>query len=121
MVKKKDQGATRRQLHARLAIASKTRLESILENRNISNISSLSKLKVSAEEWAGLEKDLTQILGYMEKLDEVEVNDVEPFYHPHGLTLRLRADRAAEVAGPQALEGSEGYENRLVHVPRIIE
>ena len=92
-----------------------------MSDKNINNISILSKMSVSPEAEASLQKDLQPILGYIEKLDELDVEGVEPFYHPHDLTLRLRADKAADVSGQQALQGSEGYENRLVRVPRIIE
>ena len=92
-----------------------------MKNKKASNISLLSKMSASPEAQVGLEKDLLQILDYIEKLDEVDVEGVVPFYHPHDLTLRLRPDQATDVAGPQALKGSEGYENRLVRVPRIIE
>ena len=92
-----------------------------MSDKKTNNISTLSKMSVSPEAEASLQKDLQQILGYIEKLDELDVEGVDPFYHPHDLTLRLRADKAADVSGPEALQGSEGYENRLVRVPRVIE
>jgi len=92
-----------------------------MPNKNIHNISNLSKLHISDAEAKDLEKDLQGILGYVERLDKLDLLDVEPFYHPHDLTLRLRPDQTEKVAGTHAIAGSAGFENRLVRVPRIIE
>ena len=81
----------------------------------------LSRIQIEPEEAEDLKKDLDQMLGYVERLGELELSGVEPFYHPHDLTLRLRPDETEDVAGPRALEGSVGYHNNLVRVPRIIE
>ena len=89
--------------------------------KKILSISNLSRLSIPDEAQDGLENDLEGILSYIQKLDEVDVEGVEPFYHPHDLTLRLRPDRTEQVAGPESLEGSAGYSERLVRVPRIIE
>ena len=92
-----------------------------MSDKSISNISRLSKLSVSEAEAERLQKDLDQILGYIKKLDEIDVSQIEAFYHPHDMTLRLRADRVEKVAGTDALTGSRGYEARFIRVPRIIE
>lgn len=92
-----------------------------MSEKNIHNISNLSRIHISDTEAKDLEKDLEQILKYVERLDELDLSAVEPFYHPHDLTLRLRSDHTETVAGTHAIAGSAGYENRLVRVPRIIE
>ena len=92
-----------------------------MSGKSINNISALSRVEVSDIEGGSLQKDLDQILGYIEKLGEVDVSEVAPFYHPHEMTLRLRPDEAQAVAGVNSLKASKGFENRLVRVPRIIE
>jgi aspartyl-tRNA(Asn)/glutamyl-tRNA(Gln) amidotransferase subunit C len=117
----KDQGATKRLLQVRVISFFILGEISLMSEKNIHNISNLSRLNISNAEVANLEKDLQQILRYVERLDELDLLDVEPFYHPHDLTLRLRPDETQKVAGTHAIAGSAGFENRLVRVPRIIE
>ena len=65
--------------------------------KKVLSISNLSRLSIPDEAQDGLENDLEGILSYIQKLDEVDVEGIEPFYHPHDLTLRLR-DRTEQVA-----------------------
>ena len=92
-----------------------------MTDKNINDISALSKIEIQADEAEGLKKDLDQMLGYVKRLEELDLSGVEPFYHPHDLTLRVRPDAMEKVIGPKALQGSEGFHNDLVRVPRIIE
>ena len=92
-----------------------------MSDKNINDISYLSKIEILASEAEGLKKDLDQMLGYVKRLEELDLSGVEPFYHPHDLTLRVRPDSIENVVGPKALHGSEGFHEDLVRVPRIIE
>jgi len=52
----------------------------------------LSRLELSAEEKAAREKDLSDILDYMDKLGELDTENVEEMSHPFEAANRFRDD-----------------------------
>lgn len=87
-----------------------------------SKLARLARLKVEGEELERLRTQLGRIVGFVEQLREVDVEGVEPMTHAIPLTLPRRADEASDdVVGRRALEGSAGYEEGLVRLPRVVE
>ena len=58
----------------------------------IRKIAGLARLEVSDDEVERLSSDLKSILGYVEKLSEIDTADVEPLSHVHGENNRFRED-----------------------------
>jgi aspartyl-tRNA(Asn)/glutamyl-tRNA(Gln) amidotransferase subunit C len=58
----------------------------------IEYISELSRLKLSAEEKIAREKDLSDILDYMDKLGELDTTGLPEMTHPFDKTNRFRDD-----------------------------
>ena len=56
----------------------------------IDYIGELSRLKLSAEEKEGAKKDLTDILNYMDKLNELDTTGAKEMTHPFDETNRFR-------------------------------
>lgn len=88
---------------------------------NIEKLAHLSRLALSKDACEQMGKDLSQVLEYVERLNEVDVANVQPMTHAVPVQLRLRADVAEAGIGRKALEGSAGFEDGLVKVPKIIE
>jgi aspartyl-tRNA(Asn)/glutamyl-tRNA(Gln) amidotransferase subunit C len=88
---------------------------------DIEHLARLARLRTSDAERAALAAQLERIVGYVELLSEVDVEGVEPMTHAVPLDARRRTDEATDVAGRRALEGSAGYSDGLVRVPRIVE
>lgn len=87
-----------------------------------SKLARLARLRLTDEQLQGLRGQLGRIVGFVEQLAEVDVDGVAPMTHAVPVTPRRRPDEPAdEVAGRRALEGSAGYEDGLVRVPRIVE
>ena len=58
----------------------------------IEYIGELSRLELSEEEKEGRKKDLTDILNYMDKLNELDTKGVDEMTHPFHDTNRFRED-----------------------------
>lgn len=81
----------------------------------------LSRLALCDEDLDRLTEDLARIVGFVEQLRAVDTDGVEPLFHPLSLELRRRPDAAEEGVGRRGLEGSMGYEDGLVRVPKVVE
>lgn len=82
----------------------------------------LSRLALGDDELEALREQLGRIVGFVEQLSEVDTDGVEPMTHAVPMALPRREDTASDdVAGRSALQGSAGYEDGLVRLPRIVE
>lgn len=85
-------------------------------------VARLARLRFAAEEEERLTGELNRILEYMEKLNELDTEGVEPTSHVVPITNAFRADEVESFTGIEALleaapEKKEGY----FKVPKIIE
>lgn len=92
-----------------------------LSLEEVRKIARLARLRLPDEQLRALGEQLNEIVGYVEQLREVDVEGVEPLFHAVPLELRRRPDEAREGVGRRGLEGSAGYEEGLVKVPKIVE
>ena len=89
---------------------------------DVQRVAALARLDLSPEEQTRLVDELGRILHYMEKLNELDTEDVSPTAHAIPVAGRLRADEAEGFAAldellAQAPDLRDGY----FRVPRIIE
>lgn len=59
---------------------------------DIKHIASLARIKINEKEEKSLKKDLSSILEYIDKLNEVDTTEVEPLYQTTGLVDSFRSD-----------------------------
>jgi aspartyl-tRNA(Asn)/glutamyl-tRNA(Gln) amidotransferase subunit C len=88
-------------------------------------IAELSKLELTGEEAALFTTQLRQILGYVEQLNEVITEGVEPMTHPLELATPLREDIARpspvdEHGRPKMLKPAPEVEEDGFQVPPIL-
>jgi aspartyl-tRNA(Asn)/glutamyl-tRNA(Gln) amidotransferase subunit C len=89
---------------------------------NVSYIAQLARLKLSAEEAAQFQEQLTHVLAYVEKLREVDVTGVEPTAHTNPVHNVFRADIERPGLGTEAaLANAPRSANQLFLVPKVIE
>ena len=82
----------------------------------------LARLSLSDAEAARIAGDLERVVAYVEQLMSVDVSHVEPMIHPTSEgACPTRADEESLVLGRRALEGSAGYDDGLVRVPKVVE
>ena len=63
---------------------------------DINKISRLAKIELPKEGSESLIKQLNDIIGWADKLNEIEAKDVEPLTNVHGESLRLHKDEVLD-------------------------
>ncbi len=64
----------------------------MLTDKEVKHIASLARIKITEKEEKSLKKDLSSILEYIDKLNEVDTEKVEPLYQTTGLVDSFRVD-----------------------------
>ena len=91
------------------------------ESIDVTYVADLARLRLSPEEIATFQKQLSDVLGYVSQLKEVDVSHVS-LLGEADLKNRLRADVVQPSLSPsEALANSPKQDNNLFVVPRIIE
>ncbi|APZ42031.1 Asp-tRNA(Asn)/Glu-tRNA(Gln) amidotransferase subunit GatC [Acidihalobacter ferrooxydans] len=93
-----------------------------LGSDEVVRIAHLARLALQPEAVDGYARDLSSILAFVEQLEAVDTQGVQPMAHPQDATQRLRADEVTETnqrerfqqLAPQAEAG-------LYRVPKVIE
>ena len=93
-----------------------------IDLKTIKHISKLSRISVDDEKANKLAGDLNSIFDFIEKLNELNTDNVEPLTSVAETTLKLRADEVkSENIRDKILKNSpEEYEDFFV-VPRVVE
>jgi aspartyl-tRNA(Asn)/glutamyl-tRNA(Gln) amidotransferase subunit C len=63
-----------------------------LSEKEVLHVASLARLRLTAPEVARMAVELSAILSYVEKLEEIDTTDVVPTAHVHVERLALRED-----------------------------
>lgn len=93
-----------------------------LDSKTVSKVASLARLEISAEEAEKYGPQLSNIINFVEQLNEVDTDNVEPLASPVDITLRLREDAVTDgdmqekilANAPETLEG-------FFVVPKVVE
>ncbi len=64
----------------------------MLTDKEVKHIAGLARIKITEKEEKGLKKDLTSILEYIDKLNEIDTTGVEPLCQTTGLMDSFRND-----------------------------
>lgn len=88
----------------------------------IKRLGHLSRLALSAEEESKLEGELRSIVGFFEKLNELDTSGLSEMARPIDIVNRLRPDQAGPVLSQEeALSVAVEQANGFFKVPRVIE
>jgi len=89
---------------------------------DIKYVANLARIALTPDEEKKLGAQLGNILGYIEKLKELDVSNVEPTAHAVPLTNVSRADETREsLSQEEALRNAPARANGLFIVPKIVE
>ena len=89
---------------------------------HIQCVANLARITLTPDEEAKLGSQLGDILGYVKKLEELDVTGVEPMAHAVPLANVLRADEVRpSIPQEAALANAPKQANGLFIVPKIVE
>ena len=89
---------------------------------DIRYVANLARIALSPDEEAKLGSQLSDILGYVKKLEELDVAGVEPMAHAVPLANVLRADEVRpSIPQEVALANAPKQANGLFVVPKIVD
>ena len=89
---------------------------------DVKYVAHLARLALSPEEEERIGAQLGGVLGYIEKLKEVDVSNVEPTAHAFPLVNVTRADEVQpSISIEDALRNAPAHANGLFMVPKIVE
>ncbi len=97
-------------------------LEKKITIADVEQIARLTRLGLSPEDKEMFGRQLNDILLYMEKLDELDTDDIEPLAHILPLHNILRGDRVqGGLDQDEALKNAPEKKDGLFKVPPVIE
>jgi aspartyl-tRNA(Asn)/glutamyl-tRNA(Gln) amidotransferase subunit C len=89
---------------------------------DIKYVAQLARLRLAPEEEQQLAGQLTAILGYIEKLRQVDVSAVEPTAHAFPIVNVMRPDETRpSLPHDEALRNAPAKAGGLFVVPKIVE
>jgi aspartyl-tRNA(Asn)/glutamyl-tRNA(Gln) amidotransferase subunit C len=93
-----------------------------ISEAEVRHVSHLSRLKPTDEEVQLISEQLSDILAYVEQLNEVDTTDVQPTAHALPLRNVLRDDvPAAGLTPDRALANAPRREGQFFAVPKVLD
>ena len=92
-----------------------------ISTSDIQHLASLSSLALADDEVDGLRQDLENIIGYIDKLGELDTSGVEPTYQVTGLENVWREDEVQPgISAEKLLEMAPEKQNNQVKVSQVL-
>ena len=93
-----------------------------LSKKEIQKIAQLSKLNLSEDELKKYTKELNEIVQYMDLLNEIDTEGIEPMFNVHGHNTHLTEDKPLDPLKIESLQkifpkSVDGY----IAVPQVVK
>ena len=96
-------------------------MSSQITDADVRHVAKLSRLKLSEEKVHFFATQLSNVLGYVSKLTELDVKDVQPMAHPTDMTNKFRDDVPATPLPIDAvLANAPDRDDPFFKVPKVI-
>jgi aspartyl-tRNA(Asn)/glutamyl-tRNA(Gln) amidotransferase subunit C len=93
-----------------------------VDEATVKRIARLARIKVSAAEAKGLEKELSGILDWVRQLDEVDTAAVEPMTRVVPIELKKREDKVTDGnIADDIVKNAPLTEDHYFVVPKVVE
>jgi aspartyl-tRNA(Asn)/glutamyl-tRNA(Gln) amidotransferase subunit C len=93
-----------------------------ITKKDVEYIAALARMHVSEDQLEGLTKNLTDIVGYVEQLQRLDLKDVKPTSHAVPLSNALRKDVVKpSLTNAEALSIAPEAKDGCFKVPLVIE
>ena len=93
-----------------------------VDETTVRRIARLARIKITDDEAKSLEKELSQILNWVEQLDEIDTKDVEPMTRVVAQELKQRKDEVTdgEIAD-DVIRNAPMADDHFYVVPKVVE
>lgn len=91
------------------------------DERNVEYIANLARIRIASEEKNSLEEQMSKIIGYIDKLKELDVEGVEPLRGVSSLRDVFREDKVIPSnCREDILKNSPSREGDYFKIPKVI-
>lgn len=93
-----------------------------VDQATVRRIAHLARIAVRDEEVPHLQQELNAILDFVEELNAIDVEGVEPMTSVLPMRLKMREDVVTDHAGPDAItNNAPRAEDHFFTVPKVVE
>ena len=93
-----------------------------ISKEDVDKIARLAKLELSKEEREKYASQLDNIIGYIEKLNEVDTTDVEPLAHVNDIINVWREDNSrSSLSEEEVFKNSPKHDKEFFLVPKVLK
>jgi len=93
-----------------------------IDNKLITELARLAKLNFDEKSSQEMEEDLSKIIGFVDKLSEIDTKDVEPLIYLSDEVNVLRKDDTIEnISQEEALKNAPKKDSDYILVPKVID
>lgn len=93
-----------------------------IDDNIVDKVAGLAKLEFKGEEKEAIKKDMERILTFMDLLNEVDTEGVEPLKYVTEGMMNLRKDEAhVEISKAEALENAPSKDSDYFKVPKVLK
>lgn len=93
-----------------------------VSNELIEKLSTLARLKIEPGQKENLRSDMQQLIGFIEKLQELDTTGIEPLMNMTTEINKLRADEIHHpITHSEALQNAQLKDDNFFLVPKVIK
>ena len=92
-----------------------------VDEKTVRRVARLARIKVEEKDVPKLAGELNAILAFVEQLNEVNVDGIEPLTSVVAMDMKKRADVVTDGHYPKAIVANTQSEDDFFMVPRVIE
>lgn len=104
------------------SLSAKARPAMALDHATVRRIAALARIRVEEDELPRLQNELNGILGWIEQLNEVGIEGVEPLTGAAHMALKMREDTVTDGGYPEKiLANAPDRAGSFFAVPKVVE
>ena len=93
-----------------------------INEATVKNIAKLARIRIPESEATSLAKELSKIFDWIEQLNEVDTNNIEPMTSVVGMVSPKREDKVTDGDYPEkVLANAPDSEGSFYTVPKVVE
>jgi aspartyl-tRNA(Asn)/glutamyl-tRNA(Gln) amidotransferase subunit C len=93
-----------------------------IDKKTVNKIAKLSKLKFNEEEGDLIQKDMNKMLKFIDQLNELDTENIQPLIHMSDEVNKLRNDvNQSETSQEEALKNSPEKDSTYFKLPKVLD